>query len=127
MSLIPTWPFVSGGLLLGALGGAAVDHAFMSAKVAAIKLDNAEAVSQASQVALSDYQEAAKTIKDAAAGAQLDLSNVSAQLATIRRNQKNAPPPALPADCRPGPQRLHNLSETAAAADQAISRSVPGK
>lgn len=127
MSLIPTWPFVVGGLLLGAAGGAALDHTIMSAKIDRMKLDNAEAISQASQVALSDYKAGADLIKAAALGAQTDLSSISAQLAAIRRSQKNAPPPPLPTDCKPGAVRLRNLSETAAAADQAIARPVPGK
>lgn len=127
MSLIPTWPFVAGALLIGLAGGAAVDHAFMAAKVAALKLDNAEAISQASQVALSDYEKAAATIKAAALGAQTDLTTVNAQLAAIRKAQKNVPLPPLPADCKPGPVRLRNLSETAAAADKAIAGSVSGK
>lgn len=121
---------LGGAALVGALGfgaGWTTNGWRLKADIAEIKTANAEAISQASQVALSDYQDAAKSIKDAAAGAQVDLSNVSAQLVAIRRNQKNAPPPPLPADCRPGAQRLHNLSETAAAADRAISRPVPGK
>ena len=127
MSLIPTWPFVAGGLLLGALGGAALDHTIMARRIAEMKLENAEAISQASQVALADYKDAADKIKAAASGAQTDLAAVNAQLAAIRKAQKNAPPTPLPADCKPGPVRLRNLAETAAAADQAISRSVPGK
>lgn len=99
----------------------------LGAELSDVKRVNAETISQASQVAMSDYQDAAKTIKDAASSAQLDLSNVSAQLATIRRNQKNAPPEKLPIDCRPGPIRLHNLSETAAAADASIARPVSSK
>lgn len=127
MSLIPTWPFVAGGLLIGAAGGVALDHTIMSAKIDRMKLDNAEAVSQASQVALEDYKTAADVVTTAALGAQTDLSTVNAQLAAIRRNQKNAPPPPLPADCKPGPVRLRNLADTAAAADKAAARPGPGR
>lgn len=127
MSLIPTWPFVVGGLAIGALAGAGLDHTIMSAKIDRMKLDNAEAISQASQVALSDYKAGADIIKAAAISAQTDLSAVNTQLAAIRRNQKNAPPPPLPADCRPGAVRLRNLAESAAAADQAIAGSVSRK
>lgn len=127
MSLIPTWPFVVGGLLIGAAGGAALDHTIMTAKINLMKMENAEAISQASQVALADYKSGADAIKAAATGAQTDLTAISAQLATIRKNQKNAPPPTLPPDCKPGPMRLRNLAESAAAADKAIFGSVPSK
>lgn len=127
MSLIPTWPFVAGALLIGAAGGAALDHTVMARRLAEIKLENAEAVTAASELALADYMKAADDIKAAAVGAQTDLTNITAQLAAIRKGQKNAPPPPLPADCKPGPVRLRNLAETAAAADKAIAGSVPGK
>ncbi|MCX7283888.1 MAG: hypothetical protein NTX28_07565 [Novosphingobium sp.] len=134
MSLIPTWPIAAGALVVGLVVGGtgaklwyAGTVADLKVEIANIKKDNAEAISQASQVALSDYKAGADLIKAAALSAQTDLSSVSAQLAAIRRNQKNAPPPPLPTDCKPGSVRLRNLSETAAAADQAIARSVPGK
>lgn len=114
------------GLLLAAFGaGWAVNGWRLDTKLAEAKAARAEEITQASQVALADYQSAAEAIKKAAAGAQIDLANVTAQLAAIRRNQKNAPP--LPADCKPGPVRLHNLAETAAAADKAIAGPVAGK
>lgn len=134
MSLIPTWPIAVGALVIG-LGAGATGAKFWYADTIAdlkidaanAKTDEANAISQASQVALSDYKVAAEVITAAALGAQTDLTAVRADMATIRRNQKNAPPHALPADCRPGPVRLRNLAETAAAADKAIARSVPGR
>lgn len=127
MSLIPTWPFVFGVLVVGGAGGFALEHTIKSAEIAAIKLGNAEAISQASQVALADYKTAAEVIADAALGARTDLTAVTAQLSAIRKGQKNAPPPPLPSDCRPGPIRLRNLAETAAAADKVIAGPVAGK
>lgn len=134
MSILPTWPIAAGALVVGLVAGAAGAKLWYAGTVADLKIeianlkkDNAEAISQASQVALSDYKVAADTIKAAALGAQTDLAGVNAQLAAIRKAQKNAPPPPLPADCKPGPVRLRNLAETAAAADQAIARPVSGK
>ena len=127
MSLIPTWPFVVGALIIGGAGGFALEHTIKSAEIAAIKLDNAESISQASQVALEDYKTAAAVVADAALGAQTDLTAINSQLAAIRKGQKNAPPPPLPADCKPGPVRLRNLADTAAAADKALARPVPGR
>lgn len=134
MSLIPTWPIAVGALVMG-LGAGATGAKFWYADtiadlkidIANKKTDDANAISQASQVALSDYKEGAEKIKAAAMGAQTDLSAITSQLAAIRRNQKNAPPPPLPADCKPGPVRLRNLAESAAAADAALARPVPGK
>ncbi len=127
MSLIPTWPFVVGALIAGTVGGGSAVHTYMAAKIDRMKLENAEEISKASNQALIDYKAGADVIKAAAATAQTDLTAINAQLATIRREQKNAPPPPLPVDCKPGAIRLHNLSETAAAADRAIARPVPSK
>lgn len=134
MSLIPTWPFVAGALVIGIGAGGFGAKLWYADTIADLKIDAANAktdeansISQASQVALSDYKVAAEVITAAALGAQNDLTAVRADMATIRRNQKNAPPPPLPADCKPGPVRLRNLAETAAAADKAIARPVPGR
>jgi len=99
----------------------------LHADISDIKTTQANEISQASQVALADYKEGAKAIKDAAAGAQLDLSNLGMKLDAIDRRTKNAKPPPLPPDCRPGPVRLRNLSEAAAAIDAAIARPVASK
>lgn len=134
MSLIPTWPIAAGALVVGLAAGAtgakfwyADTIADLKIEIANMKKDNAESISQASQVALEDYKTAAEVVTAAALGAQTDLSAVNTQLAAIRRNQKNAPPPPLPDDCKPGPVRLRNLAESAAAADKAIARPVPSK
>jgi len=134
MSLIPTWPIAAGALVVGLAAGGFGAKLWYAGTIADLKIeaaetkrDEAEAISQASQVALSDYKVAAEVIAAAALGAQTDLSAVNTQLAALRRNQKNAPPPPLPADCKPGPVRLRNLSDTAAAADAAIARPVSGK
>lgn len=134
MSLIPTWPIAAGALVIGIGAGGFGAKLWYADTIADLKIaaanaktDEANAVSQASQVALSDLVAGAQQIKAAALGAQTDLTAVRADMATIRRNQKNAPPPALPADCRPGPIRLRNLAETAAAADKAIARPVPSR
>lgn len=99
----------------------------LHATISDMKRADAEAVSQVSQVALSDFQLVAKSINASAGGAQVDLTSINAKLAQIQRNQKNAPPAPLPPDCRPGPVRLRNLSETAAAADHAIARPTPSR
>lgn len=134
MSLIPTWPIAAGALVVGLAAGGfgaklwyADTIADLKIAAAEAKTDQANAISQASQVALSDYKTAAEVITSAALGAQTDLTAVNAQLAAIRKGQKNAPPPPLPADCKPGPVRLRNLAESAAAADSAIAGSVPRK
>lgn len=134
MSILPTWPIAAGALVVGLVAGATGGKLWYAGTIADLKVDianmkaaNAESISQASQVALSDYQAAAEVVTAAALGAQTDLTAINAQLAAIRKGQKNAPPPALPSDCKPGPVRLRNLAESAAAADQAIARPVPRK
>lgn len=134
MSILPTWPIAAGALVVGLVAGVTGGKLWYADTIADLKIDianaktdQANAISQASQVALSDLVAGAQQVKDAALGAQTDLTTVNAQLAAIRRNQKNAPPPPLPADCKPGPVRLRNLAESAAAADAAIAGSVSRK
>ncbi len=58
MSLIPTWPFVVGGLLLGAAGGAALDHTIMSAKIARMEKATAEVDRQRAEIRAADERDA---------------------------------------------------------------------
>jgi len=57
MSLIPTWPFVVGGLLLGAAGGAALDHTIMSAKIARIEKASADVERQRAEIYAADQRD----------------------------------------------------------------------
>nr|WP_315401806.1 hypothetical protein [uncultured Duganella sp.] len=127
---INPWALLGAGALALTLGfgaGWQVQGWRLRADIAEVKLDNATAITQASQVALDDYKRAASAIKDAATGAQVDTIAILGQLAAIKRNYANAKPAPLPPDCRPGPDRLRYLSETTAAANAAIARPVPGK
>jgi hypothetical protein len=58
MNLLPTWPFVAGALLAGALAGAAADHAIMSAKVARMGASQAEVERQRAEIRAEDEREA---------------------------------------------------------------------
>jgi len=58
MSLIPTWPFVVGGLLLGAAGGAALDHAIMSAKIYRMEKAAADVDRQRAEIRAADERDA---------------------------------------------------------------------
>lgn len=107
--------------------GWAVNGWRLGTELAESKAARSDELAADAKAALDHYKNAAETIHDAAAGAQLDLANVTAQLATIRKAQKNAPPPPLPTDCKPGAVRLRNLAETAAAADAAIARPATGR
>lgn len=134
MSLIPSWPTVAAGLVVGALAGASGMHVWDASTIAALKVsaantkaNDAEAISKQSQTALSDLADASKTIKEKASAGQVDVAALNTKLDTITRTLKNAKPPALAADCKPGTVRVRNLSDSAAAVDQAISRSVTGR
>lgn len=110
------------GLLVIAFGaGWTVNGWRMATALAEVRAAHSEEAAQAARDDLVLYKSAAEKIHEAAAGAQVDLAAVNAQLAAIRKGQKNAPPPPLPADCKPGAIRLKNLQETAAAADSVIS------
>lgn len=47
MSLVPTWPFVVGTLVIGIAAGAWADHAYMSGKYAKLVAKQTEALAQA--------------------------------------------------------------------------------
>jgi hypothetical protein len=116
------------GLLAIAFGAGWTANGWrLSTELAEVRAAHSDEAAQAARDDLALYKSAAEKIHEAAAGAQVDLAAVNAQLAAIRKGQKNAPPPPLPADCKPGPVRLRNLAETAAAADKAIAGSVSGK
>lgn len=121
---------IGGALLALAIGfgsGWSVNGWRLSAEIADMKRIDAEVISTASQAALLDYAAGAKQIKDAAVGAQVDVSGMNNKLADIQRRMKNAPPPVLPVDCRPGSLRLQYLTEAAAATDKAAARSEPSR
>lgn len=134
MSLIPTWPIAVGALAIGLASGAtgaklwyADTVADLKVEIATMKATTAKSEATDARTALAHYKTAAEVVTAAALGAKTDLTSVRSDVAIIRRNQKNAPPPALPDNCRPGPVRLRNLAENAAAIDSAISRPVPRK
>ena len=114
------------GLLAIAFGAGWTANGWrLSTELAEVRAAHSDEAAQAARDDLALYKSAAEKIHEAAAGAQVDLAAVNAQLAAIRKGQKNAPP--LPADCKPGDIRLRNLAETAAAADAAIARPVSGR
>jgi hypothetical protein len=53
MSIIPTWPFVAGALLIGLAGGAYVDHSVMAGRIQTMKAQHAD------ELAVRDAQRAA--------------------------------------------------------------------
>lgn len=135
MNLIPTWPIAAGALIVGLIAGAGGMHVWKAGTIADLKVDianlkkdQANAVAQQSQIALSDLAEASKKIKETAQSSQVDITQLNAKLEVIRRNQNaKPPPPPLPVDCKPGTERVRRLSESAAAVDEAITRSISGK
>lgn len=58
MSLIPTWPIAVGALVLGALGGAALDHTIMSSKIDGIEKRAAEVDRQRAEIRAADELDA---------------------------------------------------------------------
>lgn len=134
-NLVPKWPFVAGALVLGLVAGAggmrtwdssAIDG--LQVQIAQIKAKNAESVAAQSQAALSDLATASRAIKEAASTGQAGISALSAKLDTIDRRYRNAKPPApLPVDCKPGVDRVRQLTDSAAAVNEAIARPVSGK
>lgn len=134
MSILPTWPIAAGTLVIGLVAGAAGmswwdadEIADRDVTIARMKADQAAAISAQYKQAADDLAGAAKTIKAAAETGSTDVSALNAKLDTINRSIKNAKPAPLPADCHPGADRVRNLSESAAAVDQAIARPVSGK
>ena len=99
----------------------------LSEQIADIKRQRAEEHSQQTQAALDEIQSASKTIQTAAAGAQANVTAVHSQLAEIRKERRNAKPPALPADCRMDPIRVRSIEDAATVVDQTITGSKPSR
>jgi hypothetical protein len=134
LNLVPKWPFVAGALVLGLLGGAGGMRVWDKGTIDDLKVDlanvkskNAQDVANASQTALKDLADASKAIKEAASTGQANFAGLNAKLDTLARKYNAKPPAPLPVDCRPGTERVRNLSESAAAVNASIARPIPGK
>lgn len=134
LNIVPKWPVVAAALVFGLVAGAGGMRVWDKGEISALNLSlaqtkqkQAEDVSKASQAVLADLTAAASKIKAAAETGSADVSALGAKLDALNRSYKNAKATPLPVDCRPGPVRVRNLSESAAAVDQAIARPVPGK
>lgn len=99
----------------------------LHADVADLKATRAGEVADQYKAAAEDLKAAAEVVKESAIGNRTDAAAIGAKLASIDQRIKNAPPAPLPADCKPGPVRLRNLAEAAAAVDQTIARPVAGR
>jgi hypothetical protein len=138
MSIILSWKLAAitsaAALAVGIAAGAGGMHVWKAGQIAGLKVNiaelkqaKAEDVSVKSQQALTDLADASKKIKEAAQTGQADVSAITAKLDVIRRNQNVKPPAPLPVDCKPGPERVRNLTDSAAAVNSAIARPVPVK
>lgn len=58
MSIIPTWPFAAGALVLGLAGGAWIDHTVMAGRIAKIEKAHAEVMRQLAEVHDADQLDA---------------------------------------------------------------------
>lgn len=58
MSLIPTWPFVVGALVIGGAGGFALEHTIKSAEIARAAKVTAEVDRQRSEIRAADERDA---------------------------------------------------------------------
>lgn len=69
MSLLPSWPTVAAGLVIGLAGGAYVDHAIMAHKVDKLVADHAQALATANaanQKKSDELQDTVDTLNTAA-------------------------------------------------------------
>lgn len=135
LKLIPTWPIAVGTLVIG-LGVGAAGMSWWDAdeiadrdiKIANLQRDKAVTVATQANAALADLTAASANIKAAAEASQVNYAGLNTKLEAIDRRYRNAKPPApLPADCRPGTERLQRLTEGTAAVNQAIAGPTPGK
>lgn len=79
MSLIPTWPIAVGALVLGAAGGAALDHIIMAGRISKMEAQTAEVDRQRAEIRATDEREArAKETKLAAQVGQIEQEKVDA-------------------------------------------------
>lgn len=67
MSILPTWPFAVGTLVLGLAGGAWLDHTVMAGRIAKLEATHADVLRQIDQVQDSDEIEARTKEQDWAA------------------------------------------------------------
>lgn len=104
MSLIPTWPFVVGGLLLGAAGGAALDHTIMAGRIdrmvraaADVERQRAEIYAADQMAARATEQTWAERVGQIEQGKQDEINRIAARYAAQLDGLR------LRADRRPAP------------------------
>jgi len=115
------------GAAAGGIGGWTAQGWRKDAQIADLQRSQAQTAAGQYKAALDDLEAASKRINAAAAGARVDLSTVTGQLAAIRKDFQNAKPAPLPDGCRPDPVRVRQLTAAAGAVDQAIAGSVAGR
>ncbi len=98
----------------------------LNGQISDIKAERAGDKASQATAALNDLVGAAKKVKAAADGAQIDVSILDAQLAAIRKDFNNANAKPLPVDCHPDAPRMLKLTTSIDAVDKAIARQLPG-
>lgn len=88
-------------------------------EVANLRREKAEGSAKEWKGALDDFVNASKIVRDAAQGAQVDISSLDKKLDAIQKEFKNAKPIPLPADCRLDSVRLRSLIDAASAVNEA--------
>lgn len=115
---------LAGGALAVAIGfgaGWKTNGWRLDAEISSIKADRANDRATQSEAALTDLAEASRRIKEAADGAGFEFSVVSAQLADIKKDLKNANAKPLPPDCRPDSVRVRSLAAAVDATNKAAA------
>lgn len=118
---------LAGLLAIGFAAGWFINGWRLHADVADLKTARAVEIAVQYKDAAEDLKASAEVVKEAAIGNRTDVTAISSKLAAIDQRIKNAPPAPLPPDCKPGPVRLRDLSEAAAAVDKTIARPVAGR
>lgn len=103
------------------LAGWTVNGFRLDGEIADLKREKAEESVRQKQAVLNDIETATRNMQNAVQGAQIDLDGFANQMASFRKefkDAKNANP--LPVDCKPDAVRVHALSAAARAVDQAL-------
>ena len=93
----------------------------LNGEISDIKAQQATDEATKAQTAVDDLVTASKTIKDAAESYTGIQTKLGSKIDKLREEFKNAPPPPLPADCKPDATRMRKLTGAIDAANQAIS------
>lgn len=111
-----------GLLAIAFISGWGINGWRLDAEISDLKKTRSDEIAKQYKDAADDLKAGAQRIKTAADDANLNIASLGQNLDILRKDFKNAKPPALPAGCVLDSVRMRGLAEAAATTNEAFTR-----